>query len=106
MRGVEKRKFSARCGAAGLRQRRRVIRKANDTEYGLTAYLYTRDLKRGLSISERLESGMVGLNRGLCPIPPRRSAGSSKAGSAVKAAITGPGIHRMQIYRDQLVAAA
>jgi succinate-semialdehyde dehydrogenase/glutarate-semialdehyde dehydrogenase len=42
-----------------------VIQKANDTEYGLTAYLYTGNLKRGLAISERLESGMVGLNRGL-----------------------------------------
>ncbi len=42
-----------------------VIAKANDTEYGLAAYLYTADIKRGLSISERLETGMVGLNRGL-----------------------------------------
>jgi succinate-semialdehyde dehydrogenase/glutarate-semialdehyde dehydrogenase len=42
-----------------------VIAKANDTEYGLAAYLYTGNLKRGLAISERLEAGMVGLNRGL-----------------------------------------
>ncbi len=42
-----------------------VIAKANDTEYGLAAYLYTGDIKRGLAISERLETGMVGLNRGL-----------------------------------------
>ena len=42
-----------------------MIAKANDTEYGLAAYLYTGDLKRGLRISERLEAGMVGLNRGL-----------------------------------------
>ena len=42
-----------------------VIQKANDTEYGLAAYLYTADLKRGLAISEKLEAGMVGLNRGL-----------------------------------------
>ena len=42
-----------------------VIAKANDTEYGLAAYLYTGNLKRGLGISERLEAGMVGLNRGL-----------------------------------------
>ena len=41
-----------------------MIAKANDTEYGLAAYLYTGDLKRGLRISERLEAGMVGLNRG------------------------------------------
>jgi len=38
---------------------------ANDTEYGLVAYVYTSDLKTGLRISERLESGMIALNRGL-----------------------------------------
>ena len=38
---------------------------ANDTEYGLVAYLYTNDLKRGMRISEQLESGMIALNRGL-----------------------------------------
>jgi succinate-semialdehyde dehydrogenase/glutarate-semialdehyde dehydrogenase len=42
-----------------------MIAKANDTEYGLAAYLYTGDLKRGFRICERLEAGMVGLNRGL-----------------------------------------
>jgi len=42
-----------------------VIRLANNTEYGLAAYLYTKDLKRGLRLSQRLEYGMVGLNRGL-----------------------------------------
>jgi len=41
------------------------IALANDTEYGLVAYLYTSDLKTGLRISERLESGMIALNRGL-----------------------------------------
>jgi succinate-semialdehyde dehydrogenase/glutarate-semialdehyde dehydrogenase len=38
---------------------------ANDTEFGLVAYLYTRDLARALRVSERLETGMVGLNQGL-----------------------------------------
>ncbi|WP_129647676.1 NAD-dependent succinate-semialdehyde dehydrogenase [Peristeroidobacter agariperforans] len=41
------------------------IALANDTEYGLVAYLYTGDLKTGLRIAERLESGMIALNRGL-----------------------------------------
>jgi succinate-semialdehyde dehydrogenase/glutarate-semialdehyde dehydrogenase len=41
------------------------IALANDTEYGLVAYVYTGDLKTGLRISERLESGMIALNRGL-----------------------------------------
>jgi succinate-semialdehyde dehydrogenase/glutarate-semialdehyde dehydrogenase len=38
---------------------------ANDTEYGLVAYVYTDNLKTGLRVSERLESGMIALNRGL-----------------------------------------
>lgn len=38
---------------------------ANDTTYGLVSYLYTSDLKVGLRIAERLESGMIAINRGL-----------------------------------------
>jgi succinate-semialdehyde dehydrogenase/glutarate-semialdehyde dehydrogenase len=41
------------------------IRAANDTEYGLVAYLYTSDLKRAFRVVEALETGMVGLNQGL-----------------------------------------
>jgi succinate-semialdehyde dehydrogenase/glutarate-semialdehyde dehydrogenase len=41
------------------------IAAANDTEFGLVAYLYTADLKRALRVTERLETGMVGLNQGL-----------------------------------------
>ena len=41
------------------------IRLANNTEYGLAAYVFTRDLNRGLRVSERLETGMLGLNAGV-----------------------------------------
>jgi succinate-semialdehyde dehydrogenase/glutarate-semialdehyde dehydrogenase len=41
------------------------VEAANKTEYGLVAYLFTRDLARALRVSERLETGMVGLNQGL-----------------------------------------
>ena len=41
------------------------IAAANRTEYGLVAYVYTRDLTRALRVIERLETGMVGLNRGI-----------------------------------------
>jgi succinate-semialdehyde dehydrogenase/glutarate-semialdehyde dehydrogenase len=41
------------------------IRLSNDTEYGLAAYLYTKDMKRGLNIAQKLEYGMIGVNRGL-----------------------------------------
>ncbi len=41
------------------------IAAANDTEYGLVAYLYTQNLSRALRVSEALETGMIGLNEGL-----------------------------------------
>lgn len=41
------------------------IRLANDTEYGLVSYAYTQDLKRGIRLIERLDTGMTGLNTGL-----------------------------------------
>jgi succinate-semialdehyde dehydrogenase / glutarate-semialdehyde dehydrogenase len=41
------------------------IAAANDTEYGLVAYVYTSNLKRALRVCERLETGMVGLNQGM-----------------------------------------
>ncbi len=41
------------------------VAAANDTEYGLVAYVYTNDLKRALRVCERLETGMIGLNQGI-----------------------------------------
>jgi succinate-semialdehyde dehydrogenase / glutarate-semialdehyde dehydrogenase len=41
------------------------IAAANDTEFGLVAYVFTRDLKRALRVCEGLETGMVGLNQGM-----------------------------------------
>jgi succinate-semialdehyde dehydrogenase / glutarate-semialdehyde dehydrogenase len=41
------------------------VAAANDTEYGLVAYVFTRDLNRALRVCERLETGMVGLNQGM-----------------------------------------
>jgi succinate-semialdehyde dehydrogenase/glutarate-semialdehyde dehydrogenase len=41
------------------------IAAANDTEYGLVAYVYTSNLKRALRVCEGLETGMVGLNQGM-----------------------------------------
>jgi succinate-semialdehyde dehydrogenase/glutarate-semialdehyde dehydrogenase len=56
------------------------IRMANDTEYGLVAYLYTGDLARGLRVSEALEAGMVGLNRGLVSDPAAPFGGVKQSG--------------------------
>ena len=41
------------------------IAAANDTEYGLVAYVYTRDVKRAFRVVEKLQTGMVGLNQGM-----------------------------------------
>jgi succinate-semialdehyde dehydrogenase/glutarate-semialdehyde dehydrogenase len=56
------------------------VRMANDTEYGLVSYVYTGDLARGLRISERLDSGMVGLNRGLVSDPAAPFGGTKQSG--------------------------
>ena len=56
------------------------IRMANATEYGLVAYVYTQDLARGLRISEQLESGMIGLNRGLVSDPAAPFGGVKQSG--------------------------
>ena len=65
------------------------VELANNTEYGLVSYVYTADLARGLRVSERIEAGMVGLNRGLVSDPAAPSAGSRKAASAAKAGSKG-----------------
>jgi succinate-semialdehyde dehydrogenase/glutarate-semialdehyde dehydrogenase len=57
-----------------------VIKRANDTIYGLVAYLYTRDLTRGMRVSEQLEVGMVGLNRGLVSDPAAPFGGMKQSG--------------------------
>ncbi|UQX88465.1 NAD-dependent succinate-semialdehyde dehydrogenase [Jatrophihabitans telluris] len=56
------------------------VRLANATEYGLVSYVYTGDLARGLRVSERLESGMVGLNRGLVSDPAAPFGGVKQSG--------------------------
>ncbi|SNS48793.1 NAD-dependent succinate-semialdehyde dehydrogenase [Antarctobacter heliothermus] len=57
-----------------------VIRRANDTEYGLVAYVFSGDMKRALQVCERLEYGMVGLNRGLVSDPAAPFGGVKQSG--------------------------
>jgi succinate-semialdehyde dehydrogenase / glutarate-semialdehyde dehydrogenase len=56
------------------------VRWANDTEFGLVSYVYTRDLSRGLRVSEALEAGMVGLNRGIVSDPAAPFGGVKQSG--------------------------
>jgi len=53
---------------------------ANGTEYGLIAYAYTRDLKRALTVAERLETGLVGLNAGVISNPAAPFGGIKASG--------------------------
>ena len=49
----------------GFSSEAEAIAAANDTEYGLVAYVYTSDLKRAFRVCEGLETGMIGLNQGM-----------------------------------------
>ncbi len=56
------------------------IRDANNTSYGLVSYAYTRDLDRAFRVIEGIESGMVGLNRGLVSNPAGPFGGVKQSG--------------------------
>ncbi|MDF1478315.1 NAD-dependent succinate-semialdehyde dehydrogenase [Leifsonia sp. H3M29-4] len=52
----------------------------NDTHYGLSAYLFTRDLSRAVAVAERLDFGMVGVNRGVMADPAAPFGGIKASG--------------------------
>jgi succinate-semialdehyde dehydrogenase/glutarate-semialdehyde dehydrogenase len=56
------------------------ITAANDTEYGLVSYVFTRDLDRALRVCERLETGMIGLNQGIVSNPAAPFGGVKHSG--------------------------
>jgi succinate-semialdehyde dehydrogenase/glutarate-semialdehyde dehydrogenase len=56
------------------------VTAANASESGLTAYLYTRDLSRALSVVDQLDTGMVGVNRGLVSNPAAPFGGVKASG--------------------------
>jgi succinate-semialdehyde dehydrogenase / glutarate-semialdehyde dehydrogenase len=56
------------------------VAAANDTEFGLVAYLYTSNLKRALRVSERLQTGMIGLNQGIVSNPAAPFGGIKQSG--------------------------
>ncbi|MFE3054359.1 aldehyde dehydrogenase family protein [Nocardia sp. NPDC059239] len=65
------------------------IAAANDTEFGLAAYIYTRDLDRALRVSEALESGMVGVNRGVISDVAAPFGGVKQSGLGREAGVEG-----------------
>jgi succinate-semialdehyde dehydrogenase / glutarate-semialdehyde dehydrogenase len=65
------------------------IAAANDTEFGLVAYVYTRDIKRALRVCERLETGMVGLNQGMVSNPAAPFGGIKQSGFGREGGVEG-----------------
>jgi succinate-semialdehyde dehydrogenase/glutarate-semialdehyde dehydrogenase len=65
------------------------ISLANDTEYGLVAYAFTKDLNRGLRLSESLEVGMFGLNTGIVSNPAAPFGGVKASGMGREGGIEG-----------------
>jgi len=56
------------------------IDKANDTEYGLVAYAFTENLTRALTVAEKLQTGMVGINQGIVSNPAAPFGGVKASG--------------------------
>jgi succinate-semialdehyde dehydrogenase / glutarate-semialdehyde dehydrogenase len=56
------------------------IEAANRTEYGLVAYVYTRDLERAFRVCEAIETGMIGLNQGVVSNPAAPFGGVKQSG--------------------------
>ncbi len=57
-----------------------MVAAANDTEMGLIGYVYTKDLARGLSVAERIEAGMMAINKGALSDPAAPFGGMKQSG--------------------------
>ena len=78
------------------------IAAANDTEYGLVAYVFTNNLKRALRVVERLETGMVGLNQGMVSNAGAPFGGDQAVGLRPRGRLRGHrGVPRDEVRRDQ-----
>ena len=65
------------------------VQVANDTEYGLVAYVYTRDTARTLRMSEELETGMLGINVGVVSNPAAPFGGVKQSGLGREGGVEG-----------------
>jgi succinate-semialdehyde dehydrogenase/glutarate-semialdehyde dehydrogenase len=65
---------------AGFDTEEEGVAAANDTEYGLAAYIYTQSLDRALRVAEGVQSGMVGINRGVISDPAAPFGGVKQSG--------------------------
>jgi succinate-semialdehyde dehydrogenase/glutarate-semialdehyde dehydrogenase len=67
-----------------FRTEEQAVELANSTRFGLVAYIYTHDFDRAMRVTERLETGMVGLNRGVVSNPAAPFGGVKFSGSGRK----------------------
>ncbi|MBI1619592.1 NAD-dependent succinate-semialdehyde dehydrogenase [Aquamicrobium zhengzhouense] len=65
------------------------VKLANNTEYGLAAYIYSQDLKRAMRVGKRIETGMLGINRGLMSDPAAPFGGVKQSGLGREGGVTG-----------------
>lgn len=65
------------------------VTRANDTPYGLVSYVYTENLRRGLRVSEALDTGMVGLNQGVVSDPAAPFGGLKESGLGREGGLVG-----------------
>jgi succinate-semialdehyde dehydrogenase/glutarate-semialdehyde dehydrogenase len=65
------------------------VAAANDTEYGLAAYIYTQSLDRALRVAESIQAGMVGVNRGVISDPAAPFGGVKESGFGREGGIEG-----------------
>ena len=63
-----------------FRDEAHAVQIANNTEYGLVAYVYTRDTARTLRMTEELETGMLGINVGVVSNPAAPFGGVKQSG--------------------------
>lgn len=63
-----------------FRDEREAVKLANSTQYGLAAYVFTRDVARSLRLSESIEAGMLGVNTGIISNPAAPFGGVKQSG--------------------------
>lgn len=79
-RAVQEEIFAPIAPVVTWRDPEQLLEMVNETEMGLAAYLYSRDLRAAITMAERIEAGMVGINRGLVSDPAAPFGGVKQSG--------------------------